>query len=116
MSTIVAENLKRASEAVARSLRGVAAAWANFNGTGTVAIRDSQNVSSIIDAGTGLHDVVFTSAATADDYVPLRCDASWGIGYTLSRNASQFRTVTLGNTFTLIDSPFTDVGVLGDLA
>ena len=28
-------------------------AWVNFNGTGTVAIRDSGNVSSITDIGTG---------------------------------------------------------------
>lgn len=31
----------------------LAKAWVNFNGTGTVAIRDSFNVSSITDQGTG---------------------------------------------------------------
>ena len=37
-------------------------AWVNFNGTGTVAIRASYNVSSITDRGTGLYTVNFTTA------------------------------------------------------
>ena len=36
-------------------------AWVNFNGTGTVAIRDSGNVSSITDNGTGDYTVNFTN-------------------------------------------------------
>jgi hypothetical protein len=39
-----------------------ARAWVNFNGTGTVAIRDSGNVSSITDNGTGDYTVNFTTA------------------------------------------------------
>lgn len=37
-------------------------AWVNFNGTGTVAIRSSGNVSSITDNGTGTYTVNFSSA------------------------------------------------------
>ena len=40
----------------------MAKAWVNFNGTGTVAIRDSYNVSSITDNGTGDYTVNFTTA------------------------------------------------------
>ena len=36
-------------------------AWVNFNGTGTVAIRDSGNVSSITDHGTGLYTANFAT-------------------------------------------------------
>jgi uncharacterized protein (AIM24 family) len=36
--------------------------WVNFNGTGTVAIRASGNVSSITDNGTGNYTVNFTTA------------------------------------------------------
>ena len=36
-------------------------AWVNFNGTGTVAIRGSGNVSSITDSGTGQYYVNFTN-------------------------------------------------------
>ena len=37
-------------------------AWVNFNGTGTVAIRASGNVSSITDNGVGDYTVNFTTA------------------------------------------------------
>jgi hypothetical protein len=37
-------------------------AWVNFNGTGTVAIRASFNVSSISDNGAGLYTVNLTNA------------------------------------------------------
>ena len=46
----------------------MARAWVNFNGTGTVAIRASGNVSSITDNGTGLYTVNFTSAMTDTNY------------------------------------------------
>ena len=52
------------SSAVAYGCR----AWVNFNGTGTVAIRASGNVSSITDNGTGLYTVNFTTAMPDANY------------------------------------------------
>jgi hypothetical protein len=46
-----------------------ARAWVNFNGTGTVAIRGSQNVSSITDNSTGNYTVNFTTAMPDVNYV-----------------------------------------------
>ena len=46
----------------------VAKAWVNFNGTGTVAIRASYNVSSITDIATGIFKVNFTSALADANY------------------------------------------------
>jgi hypothetical protein len=43
-------------------------AWVNFNGTGTVVIRASGNVSSITDNGTGDYTVTFTTAMTDVNY------------------------------------------------
>ena len=43
-------------------------AWVNFNGTGTVAIRASGNVSSITDNGTGAYVVNFTTAISDTNY------------------------------------------------
>jgi hypothetical protein len=43
-------------------------AWVNFDGTGTVAIRASGNVSSITDNGTGDYTVNFTTAMPDADY------------------------------------------------
>ena len=43
-------------------------AWVNFNGTGTVAIRASFNVSSITDNGTGDYTINFTTALADTNY------------------------------------------------
>lgn len=43
-------------------------AWVNFDGTGTVAIRASGNVSSITDNGTGDYTVNFTTALADANY------------------------------------------------
>ena len=43
-------------------------AWVNFNGTGTVAIRGSGNVSSITDNGTGNYTVNFSTAMPDANY------------------------------------------------
>ena len=55
-------------------------AWVNFNGTGTVAIRGSLNVSSITDIGTGNYTVNFTTAMTDVNY-STTMTASAGPGY-----------------------------------
>ncbi len=52
------------SSAVAYGCR----AWVNFNGTGTVAIRASGNVSSITDNGAGVFSVNFTTSMPDINY------------------------------------------------
>src|SRR6056300_564886 len=42
--------------------------WVNFNGTGTVAIRGSGNVTSITDSGVGIFEVNFTTAMPDVNY------------------------------------------------
>jgi hypothetical protein len=49
-------------------VKGSARAWVNFNGTGTVAIRASYNVSSITDNGTGDYTINFTNALADANY------------------------------------------------
>ena len=51
-------------------------AWVNFNGTGTVAIRASGNVSSITDNGTGDYRINFTTAMPDINY----CSLATGTG------------------------------------
>jgi len=78
--TVVADNIQAASTSTLVLKNGVAntpptiqdsagtqigtfcRAWVNFNGTGTIAIRGSFNVSSITDGGTGIYTVVFTNS------------------------------------------------------
>jgi hypothetical protein len=49
-------------------INGSAKAWVNFNGTGTVAIRSSFNVSSITDRGTGQYTINFATALSDANY------------------------------------------------
>lgn len=57
-------------------------AWVNFNGTGTVAIRASFNVSSITDNGTGSYTVNFTNPFSDLNYSTV--GSSWYNGVTAS--------------------------------
>ena len=50
-------------------INGSAKAWVNFNGTGTVAIRASFNVSSITDNGTGNYFLNFTNPMQDTSFV-----------------------------------------------
>lgn len=49
-------------------INGSAKAWVNFNGTGTIAIRGSFNVSSLTDNGTGIYAVNLTNAMPDTNY------------------------------------------------
>jgi len=49
-------------------VQAVTKSWVNFDGTGTPAPRDSLNVTSITDGGTGIFTVVLTNAMSNDDY------------------------------------------------
>ena len=56
-------------------------AWVNFNGTGTVAVRASGNVSSITDNGTGDYTVNFTTAMPDGNYMATQSTGNnnWGL-------------------------------------
>jgi hypothetical protein len=82
-------------------------AWVNFNGTGTVAIRASSNVSSITDNGTGDYTVNFTTAMTDANYAMsgFAGDALFSVGvvlgswgtYTQTTSAFRFKVYYSGN-------------------
>ena len=65
----------------------MARAWVNFNGTGTVAIRASGNVSSITDNGTGDYTVNFTTAIVDANYAVVTSAGDTGIGATSGARA-----------------------------
>jgi hypothetical protein len=72
MSTLKTNTLSNvagtASTAIENAINGSAKAWVNFNGTGTVAIRASYNVTSITDNGTGDYTLNFTNAFADANY------------------------------------------------
>ena len=72
-----------------------ARAWVNFNGTCTVAIRASGNVSSITDNGTGTYTVNFTTAMS---------DANYCVATTMSTNALNNRDI--GSVYNQLTTSF----------
>lgn len=95
-------------------------AWVNFNGTGTVAIRDSFNVSSITDNGTGHYTIHLTNALNDANYAAAAqatwSSASWGLtAWTtgldwLSNEITVYTGYTYSN-YTYEDSAITTVSL-----
>ena len=73
MSLIKANNITNTTGGIptVKSQQLIPTAWVNFNGTGTVAIRDSEGVSSITDLGTGQYRVNFATNMANANYCPL---------------------------------------------
>ena len=70
-TTTIADELDTESTAVTNVINGSAKAWVNFDGTGTVSIRESFNVSSISDIGSGDYIVNFATAMPDTKYAAL---------------------------------------------
>ena len=77
-------------------ISGSAKAWVNFNGTGTVAIRASFNVSSITDGGVGTYTVNMTTATADANYSVCGTAATPGSSYGVLTpyNGSNVQTTT----------------------
>jgi len=98
-------------------------AWVKFNGTGTVAINGSGNVSSITDGGTGIYTVNFTTAMSDANYStiatvgPTPTSANYALvayadGGTYSTSAVQIATYRQsGGTPTLTDFSIVSVSI-----
>ena len=48
--------------------QGLAKSWCNFQGTSTISIHDSFNVTDLTDVGTGQYKVNYTTAMASDKY------------------------------------------------
>lgn len=95
-------------------------AWVNFNGTGTVAIRGSGNVTSITDNGTGDYTVNFTNAMPDVNYsvvigvkeqnsTAINNNGSCSMPHTYA--TSNVRLASAGNTGSPLDMVFVNVAV-----
>ena len=104
--------------------QSLAKVFINFNGTGTIATRDSFNSSSIVDAGTGHYRVVFTNNMGNVNYTHiLNCNHTSSFngmfggadtGGVSSTSQSEFFTCSAHTTNN--DSRTVHATVLGDLA
>jgi hypothetical protein len=106
------------SSAVAYGCR----AWVNFNGTGTVAIRASGNVTSITDNGTGDYTVNFTTAMPDANYNMVATVSGAGTGQLVGVDAvanptqttSSVRAVfgrTSSSPYTIFDTSYVAVSI-----
>ena len=90
-------------------------AWVNFNGTGTVAIRASYNVTSITDNGTGSYTVNFTTAMPDANYgvaIATGTNVSNNQGLTVgARNTPSLQVFSYNNSAVLVDSDFCSVSI-----
>ena len=126
MSTLIVSNITDGTTTVATTYvtNGSAKACVNFNGTGTIATRDSLNVSGLVDDATGKYTINFTSNMANDDYSllgtcnnfstannnrvlnPLGSPAVGSVGV----------VTTIGSTVGLFDPENISTAIHGDLA
>ena len=128
MSTLKVNTIQNTSAAHSSTpeqiAQGRAKVWVCFNGTGTIAIRDSFNTSSITDNGTGIYKVNFSTALSNTNFCVsgMGSDAQTQFGAYMidsSSNSSHLRTTSSVTVFSLssqslLDTTFNNVVVFGD--
>ena len=91
-------------------------AWVNFNGTGTVAVRASGNVTDITDGGTGTYTVNFTTAMSDANYSVVACGAPTATPTTAQRWPAAVGTLAVGSVKILTPIDGSTAATLGDFA
>lgn len=115
-------------------LSGAPKAWLNMNGTGTISIRESLNVSSLVDNGVGLYTQSFTNDFDNADYSPqvtgsgaisinaagnawfALVAASAGGGAPTSKTIGELRIGAAQHNSSAVDAPDIYSAILGELA
>ena len=99
-----------------------AKAWANLNGTGTIALRDSHNISSVTDNGTGDYTVAFSNDMANGNY-SLVMSAGGTAGVPTTKCPKSSASLATGSfqveilnaaTGTVFDSAYVFATVFGD--
>lgn len=129
MSTIKVNNLQNASggsnSTPEEIQQGRAKVWVNFNGTGTVSIRDDYNVNTITDNGTGNYTVNTTITMSSTNYAAIATVGGGSISNAsestqiISRGTTSFQIYvasdgTGGATYTLQNASYVAAAVFGD--
>lgn len=124
MGTIRADTIVASdgTSPVTLTKQSAAKAWVNFNGTGTVAIRDSFGASSISDDSTGDYTVTLTnSMSTTTDWSGAISGNGAGYTHSFGGTSSAFTATTFPVNVRVSASSDADVSLLcgqvfGDLA
>lgn len=117
------------STAMSTINQGTAKAWINFNGTGTIAARDSFNVASLTDEGVGAYQTNLTTSLDNANYAVSGsagglsgvsgCWHTTGFNtnsYNTANQTGSFHTQIYYSTSQVADIEFVYSALLGDLA
>jgi hypothetical protein len=117
MSTIRVDNFGPSAGGTTYSALGVSKAWGNANLTVTPAIlrSDSNNISSLTDAGTGQAHFNLTNAMSSSDYTVLGSSAGYDYGM-YSITSTRFQVGTVSSTGTFADGSNQSGAIFGVLA
>ena len=102
--------------------------WANLNGDGTIALRDSFNTASATDGGTGDYSFTLTNSMSDANYLVVGAisqdyassndifQVHTGSNVEAAPSTSTYRNATRNNDGTSSDNPRVNAEVQGDLA
>jgi len=100
--------------------QGLAKAWMDLNGSGTIALRDSNNIASVTDNTTGDYTASYTSAMSNANYSALNsCGVSSVITASVRQHtiaAGSYRLEMNETGGAASDSTYVHLGIHGDLA
>jgi len=94
-------------------------AWANLNGTGTIALRDSVNVASVTDNGTGIYTFNFSNDMANTNYSTTSASRNRATGSNNSYTATSSKRIELwepASSPALSDTDEIAATIHGDLA
>ena len=97
--------------------QGLLKVWHNFDGEGTIATRDSFNVSGLTDVGTGDYRSNLTNAFANDDYAHvLSCSSQNGYIAGIEREAYNTTTALSNYVMDFVNGGVDDANVVCGLA
>ena len=96
--------------------QGLVKSWIQLDGTGTIAIQDSFNVSSITDVDTGRYKTNYNNSMSNTLYCVTSGDYNYGVGWDSALTTSSCNTARGNNSFTRVDVAQVYLAVSGDLA
>ena len=96
-------------------------AWVNFNGTGTIAIRDDFNIASLTDHAVGTYSINFTTAMPNVNYAVAYAGGQKSVAWGIYIGANTYGSTTGAHKFhnnadgdTLADTVYCSLIVFGD--
>ena len=96
--------------------QGLCKAWIEMTGTGTIAINDSFNFSSITDLNVGQYSMTFATNMGNATYSIQAHDIAYGNGWSDSDSASGFQTRRRSEAGSYVDCGRVWTAIFGDLS